>query len=88
MRCLDCEHIKAIGEVGLCLLHRTKLSKQRAYCKTQIAKWRAANPEAAKELNKKHQFEWRQRNPGLNRLKARLGYYKAKQRKSNEFGSN
>lgn len=82
MNCLDCKHIKDIGEVGLCLTHTNKAVKFRQYCRAYIAKWRQANPERAKELGRSHQYTWRQKHPEANRLRARLGMRKLKELKN------
>ena len=47
--------------------------KFKEYIKLQMRKWRKANPIHAKELNKKHQTTWRNKNIDLNRYRARIG---------------
>lgn len=44
-----------------------------AYHRIQMAKWRKANPLKALELGKTHQKTWRDRNPELNRARAKYG---------------
>ena len=78
--CLDCKYIKDIGEIGLCLTHTRKTVNFRVYCKLYMRKWRAANPERARELTKAHGYTWRQKHPELNRLRARLGARKIRAR--------
>lgn len=80
MNCLYCKHIKDIGEAGLCLEHTRKLFKYRNYIRLQMRKWRAANPERWKQINNKAQNKWRTLNPQLNRLRAKLGMQKLKER--------
>lgn len=80
MNCLDCKHIKDIGEIGKCFFHTKKAEKFRQYCRIQIRKWREVNPDRARELNREHQYTWRQKHPELNRLRSRLGMRKLKER--------
>lgn len=51
----------------------------RALWKLRTSKWRSQNPDRARQLNKKHQYTWRENNLELNRLRARLGMAKLKQ---------
>lgn len=80
MECLSCKLIKDLRKPGLCLLHRKKLFKLRILWKLRTKKWRQKNPKKARELNKRHQYTWRTKHPDLNRLRARLGMQKLKEK--------
>lgn len=80
MDCLDCKHIKDIGEIGNCLFHAKKAEKFRQYNRMYMRKWREANPERTKELGRSHQYTWRQKHPDTNRLRSRLGMRRLKDR--------
>lgn len=78
--CLYCLHIKQTHGTGFCLDHKNKIIKCRVYARIQMKKWRTDNVEHALKLGRRHQTTWRNKHPELNRLRARLGKRKQKER--------